>query len=100
MSEGKKSPSYLARALNGKYEPEYPKIEAFEQLESILGDTISLSLTIGNIARLALRYAALNEEEKEYADTLIQEQRDKLTKIHDSIAEVIKRAREIEDGDD
>lgn len=91
--------AYLGNALSGKYEPGYPRDEAFVDLEDILGDFMNYTISTASLATFAIEQMTLDAEKKEEAVRLISEQRDSMKALGDTLNRVVDRAKEIANGD-
>ena len=90
--------AYFGCALSGKYEPNYPRDEAFVDLEDILGDLMNYTISTATLATFAVEQMTLDTEKKEEALRLINEQLESMKTLGATLTRVVDRAKEIADG--
>lgn len=98
MSKSEAKHAYLGGALSGEYEPDYPKNEAFDDLEDILGDMMNYTISTANLATFAIEQMTLDAEKKEEAVKLIDEQLEAMKALGETLTRVVDRAKEAVNG--
>ena len=99
MSEEQpEKPTYFGKALAGDFEPAYPVKDAFSDLENVLGDMMSITISTSNLAVFNLENLVLDDDKRNEVLDLIAEHKKSMLALSIRLTNILERAKEAENG--
>ena len=98
--EPSEKPTYFGKALAGEFEPAYPVKDAFSDLENVLGDMMSITISTSDLAVFNLENLDLDDDRRSEVLDLIAEHKKSMQALSIRLTTILERAKGAENGRD